>query len=177
MNKTDLDNLSLMDYSVKVRKAARLKDGTALYNGSAAHAEIILTNLWESASENVKVLSQCLSEEVYNSDALIDAAQGFLNRPNTSAVILIEDKPEATNRFYKAMQAHANVTISRVPDSEHGRYDFSMMTVDDESYRFAEDKFEMTAVAAFGDKENGTHLSSVFDLIADFENDSETEQQ
>lgn len=156
---------TLNDYTVRVRLAARECKGTAIYNSSPAHAEIILTNLWANAERHVNLLSQCLNQEVYNSDGLIEAAQQFLSRPNTQAEILIEDTPQATNRFYKAMQAHNNVTIKTIDEGLHSRYDFSLMTADGKSYRFAEDKFEMSAVAAFGDEENAQRLDNVFEEI------------
>ncbi len=171
MNKTDLDNLSLMEYGVRVRTAAYEKNGEPIYNGSADHAEIILTNLWESAESNVKVLSQSLNESVYDSDALIEAAQSFLAKPGATAEVLFEDAPAPTNRFYKALRAHDNVEIKQVPRDQQNRYDFCMTVVDGISHRFAEDKYEMTAVAAFGDELNAKHLGEVFNHIKTFKSE------
>lgn len=156
---------TLGDYSARVRKAARTADGSPIYNSSPAHAEIILTNLWANARAHVNLLSQCLNETVYNSDGLIESAQKFLSREGATAEILYEDEPQATNRFYKAMRAQPNVTMRKIDPSLHGRYNFSLMTADGKSYRFAEDKYEMAAVAAFGDEPNAESLDDVFGQI------------
>lgn len=156
---------TITEYTARVRKAARAKKGTPIYNSSPAHAEVILTSLWASAQSHVNLLSQCLNGDVYNSDALIESAQKFLSRPGTTADILFENEPQETNRFYKAMRAQDNVTMRAIDPELHGFYDFSLMTADDESYRFAEDKFEMSAVAAFGDAVNAKQLNSVFGEI------------
>ena len=163
MSKYQIETLN--EYNARVRSAARKKDGSPIYNSSPAHAEIILTNLWANATTHVNLLSQCMNETVYNSDGVIESAQNFLSRPNATAEILYEDEPSPTNRFYKAMRAQPNVTMRQINPKLHNMYDFSLMTADGSSYRFAEDKYEMSAVAAFGDEPNAESLDRVFGEI------------
>lgn len=161
----DFELETIAEYAARVRKAAREKKGIPIYNSSPAHAEVVLTNLWANATTHVNLLSQCLDESVYNSDGLIESAQKFLGRDGATASILFEDDPQDTNRFYKAMKAQPNVTMRQIEGRFHKLYDFSLMTTDGNSYRFAEDKFEMSAVAAFNDTTNAANLDRVFSEI------------
>ena len=167
MLKSDLDTLTLNEYRVRVQNAARQPDAEPIFNGTPDHAEIILTNLWASAENKVQLISRCFEESVYNSDELIDAAQSFLSRPNTEAEILYEVEPELSNRFFAAISKFDKVKFIPVSEQDRARYDFSFMVADDKNYRYAEDKLEMSAIAAFGDAPNAKHLSNIFDEIVD----------
>ncbi|NOX40767.1 MAG: hypothetical protein GXP05_09695 [Alphaproteobacteria bacterium] len=160
----------MQNYSKIVRRAAALKDGSVIFNGSLAHAEILVRELFRSADSCIKILSGDLNSRVFGSDDVVEQANLFLADPNRKLEVLVEEcsaDDRANHPFYDNffVKKRDNVHFRRVPQDIQDSYDFHLVVADGESYRFEGDKKKHAAIAAFGDKKGASNLDGIFDEI------------
>lgn len=181
----------LARYQQLVDRCARERLNLPIANGSAFHARILITKLFEIAEEEVQIVSGRLTDvnpkgvDVYGYQPAIDAARKFLTAPGTLLSIIaqtgaIDQGPD--NRFLKEVinDVHRNGTVQiYVPKA--GTLDESVphfMVADHSAYRLETGKDALPseeaikAIANFGDAKTGKELSELFsDLQTDLEDD------
>ncbi len=85
--------------------------------------------------------------------------------------ILLEDaNPDEAkdHRFLEEFADHQNVEIRSVPDELQELYECHILVMDEDSYRFEQDRHKHSAIAAFGDMEGSKNLRKVFNSLWEF---------
>lgn len=158
--------MKMFDYRKKVRDAAVRRDGHPLYNGSIDHASVLTEALFEFSNNEVCILTGGLDAHVYGNNEVIEKARAFLSVPNRKVRILVETPSSIDvidHPFIREFNDSDDVEIRKISEVYDISQHFTVM--DGDSYRFEEDKTKYSAVAAFGHREGGEHLLSIFDEI------------
>ena len=104
--------ISIDAYKRLVDRCARERLNHAIANGSAFHARILISKLFEIAKREVSLITGVLRVrtkegiDIYGYAPVIDNAKSFLSDPNTRLSIIIQDVHPVdgnTNRFLKAI--------------------------------------------------------------------------
>lgn len=165
--------MTLKSYARRVRLAALLRDGEPLYNGSIEHATVLASALFEHSSSEVSVFSGKLNAQVFGKDRVIERARIFLSTPERKVRIIVESPDDIDwkdHPFIKAFGDNSDVEIKGL-SNEYVNLPYHFMVMDQDSYRFEEDKNEPTAIASFGDKVGGKHLTNIFNTLWNSAND------
>ncbi len=161
--------MNLAEYRETVRSLASLRDGQPIYNASVDHASVVVENLLANAKQRVDVLSGFLNARVYGRERVVEEARLFLSSKasNRIRVILEQDFPEdrKIHPFFQACSRLPGVELRIAPEDVQNQYDFHFVLVDDDSYRFEQDKTKAAAVAAFGDKEGAENLDGIYEYL------------
>ena len=181
--------MSLGSYQALVDKCASERLDHPIANGSALHAKILISKLFEIAKSEVLLISGSLrianeaGIEIYGFDSVIKNALSFLAKPNTKFSVIVQtgaiDK-DNKNRFLSALiddeKRKGSIDLLVPPKSI---FDFSVphfMVSDGSAYRLetGEDAHtklsanSITAVANFGDKQTAKDLKEYFSELAQF---------
>lgn len=168
MNHDEMDSMSLIEYRARVQRAAALQNKERIYNGTTAHAQIVVESLFDTAREDVCVLNESMNNRVMGHDDTLDRVEVFLTRPNARLRVLVEREPDCGwghSGFLRRFGERENVQVRLVPDAVRQRYNFHFTVVDRKSYRFEPDRRKHAAIAAFGDEPVGQNLASIFEQI------------
>ncbi|MGQ0741895.1 MAG: hypothetical protein ACT4OG_06325 [Alphaproteobacteria bacterium] len=176
---------SLDSYHELVNTCARLRLNFQIANGSAVHARILISKLFEIARREVLLISGTVREasdeqngvEIYPHPPVIEQAQRFLRLPNTSLSILVQtgtiDRGQE-NRFLNAIiNDEARVGIVKILQPKKGSLSTDetphFMVSDRAAYRFETGRDAtptntgISAVANFGDTKGAKGLGELFD--------------
>lgn len=160
--------MSLETYRERVKKLARERKGEPIYNGSVDHAAIIVESMFAEAKSYVHILSEGLNPRVYGPDDVVEQAKLCLAEPNRTMKILIEindlDRLK-THPYFDELADSKNLEVRFVPSELQARYDFHLLVMDGDSFRFEQDKSKHEAIAAFGDSKSAANLESLFQKI------------
>lgn len=158
----------MKDYRAKVKEAARVRDGSPLYNGSLDHAAVLAEAIFANAESEVNILSGSLNARVYGTTAIVEKARQFLSDTTHKVRILIEE-PEAVDPvdhiFVTEFAENDDVQFREMTSEMKLKIGYHFIVMDGDSYRFEEDKKEAAAIAAFGDQAGGKRLTEVFDVL------------
>ena len=171
-------------YQQLVDRCARERLNLQISNGSAFHARILITKLFEIAQEEVQIVSGRLTDtsrkgiDVYGYETVIAAAKKFLANPGTVLSILVQmgsiDRGQQ-NRLLNALitdpKRNGSLQIF-IPKSNI--FDESLphfMVADRSGYRLetgkdaSPEEEAIKAIANFGDPKSGKALSALFDEL------------
>lgn len=157
--------MTMQNYRKKVRQAAILRDGEPLYNGSLDHAAILTEAMFEHAKDKVCIFSGSLNAHVYADKDVLDKIPLFLSESDHKIQIILENPKsidEKDHPFILQYKDHDDVEFRELPKEVSDKVTYHFTVMDDDSYRFEEDKNTPSAIAAFGDKVGGKNLSEVF---------------
>lgn len=155
------------EYENKVRVAALKRDGEPLYNGSIEHAAVLSSAMFEHASKEVCIVSGKLDARVYGNDEFVKKVRIFLSTPGRKVRVVLEEPDcidEEDHLFVKSFAGNDDVSIRKLSD-HHKSIPYHFIVMDEDSYRFEEDKSVPSAVAAFGDKTGGSNLTKLFNML------------
>jgi hypothetical protein len=168
-------------YQQLVDRCARERLNLAIANGSAFHARILISKLFEIAKEKVEIVSGRLTDvnpkgiDVYGFESVIAAARKFLTAPSTVLTIIVQHGSVHRgneNRFLKQVvdDPNRNGTVHLcIP--KIGLLDESVphfMVSDRGAYRVETGKDAkpseeaIKAIANFGDAKTGEELAKLF---------------
>ena len=158
-----------MSYRDKVREAISRRDGTPLFNGSDVHASIIVEEMFLSAEQSMLLLVNSLAERIYGTPDMIRAATAFMERGGKLR-ILVEDgnrfKLDQHPLMCELLPKYRNqIEVALVEQKLAGDQVFNFAVVDDDGYRFEEDRNQVKAVVVFGDKKGAGILESMFEAF------------
>lgn len=160
--------MTLDTYKSKVREAALRRTGEPLYNGSLEHASVLVEAMFEHGNRCVRIFSGRLNANVYGTNEVVEKARLFLSDPSRRIEILLDD-PDGVDRhdhpFVSEFKNNDDVDFKFLPKELADRIRFHFTVMDNDSYRFEEDKAVPSAIAAFGDSEGAGHLSGVYDSL------------
>jgi hypothetical protein len=160
--------VDIKDYRQRVKLLSDIRNGGAIFNGSADHAAIIVENLFRVATHHVRILSGDLDARVYGNHRVVQRAEEFLGHSDHRLDILVErDTFSASHPFVRAIAGNENVAIKLISPEVSEGVPYHFMTADEDCYRFEELKGTHKAVAAFGDR-SAMHLAEIFSQIEPF---------
>jgi hypothetical protein len=122
--------------------------------------------MFEHANEGVSILSGKLDARVFGSRDVVEKARVFLATRGRKLRVIIEnpeDIDEVDHPFVSEFGKNDDVEIKVAPKDVD--LPFHFMVMDQDSYRFEEDKNSPTAIAAFGDRVGGENLNKVFSVL------------
>lgn len=153
--------------------AALCRDGEPLYNGSIDHATVLAAALFEHAADEVCIFSGKLNAHVFGKERVLERARIFLSTPGRKVRILVEspdDIDHSDHPFLVEFGNNDDVEIKALR-TEYSDLPYHFMVMDEDSYRFEEDKDAPSAIASFGDEAGGKHLTKIFDTLWNNSND------
>lgn len=162
--------MQMTDYRKKVRQAALRRDGAPLYNGSLDHAAVLTEAMFEHGKKSVDIFTGRLNANAFATPDVLEKVSLFLSDSTHKVRVLIEE-PEFVDTndhpFVKKYAKHDDVTFKKLSADVAKHIDYHFTVMDGDSYRFEEDKNIPSAIAAFGDKQGGKHLSNIFKQLWD----------
>ena len=157
--------MEIHEYRKRVKALADLRNGGAIFNGSADHAAVIVENLFNVANHHVRILAGDLDARVYGNSKVVQRASEFIGHNDHTLDILIEHNTlSAHHPLVMALKDASNVTVKLIPQSVAEGTPYHFMTADSDCYRFEEVKGSHTAVAAFG-QQSAMTLVKIHDSI------------
>jgi hypothetical protein len=180
-------SVSLETYRDLVKICATRRLNCPIANGSALHARILITKLFEVAEKEVVIVSGSLRDktasgvDVYGYPPVISAAKSFLADPGTQLNIVLQhgvldcgDKNRMLTALVNDPERLGTITLT-IPTL--GVLDSSVphfMIADGSAYRMetgadaAPGVERLTAVANFGDDKTSADLRTFFDEVSEF---------
>ena len=158
----------MKNYRTKVKEAARIRDGSPLYNGSLDHAAVLAEEMFSNAESDVNILSGSLNARVYGTTAIVEKARQFLSDTKHKVRIIIEnpeDVDPVDHIFVAEFAENDDVQFRALPSAMKPDVGYHFVVMDGDSYRFEKDKDHPSAIAAFGDDDGGKRLTEVFDIL------------
>ena len=163
------DGCAMIDeYRELVRSAVRTRSGEPVYNGSVEHATVLAETFFSNAEREVCILSGDLNPRVYGNPEVVRQAKLFLADAGHSAKFLIEDENNLdfkNHPFLEGVKDFSNVEFRVVPTVVQKSYNYHFMTMDDDSYRFEQDRAKTQAIAAFGDIKGAKNIKGIFSIL------------
>ncbi len=156
------------DFKMRVREAVRDRDGRPLFNATLDHASILTEAMFANANDYIWILSGKLNARVYGRSKTVEEAKLFLVDPNHKLRILVENGSKESlkdNPLFTLCEEKENAEVRLVPEKMSKRYDFHAWVMDNNSYRFEEDKTKPEAIAAFGDEDGAQNIKELFKTI------------
>jgi hypothetical protein len=167
-------------YRLKVADVFRSVEGAAEFNGTIDHARIVTEEAFSAAGCSVFVLMHSAASEQFNCDAVVRAAQGFLEKDGSHLRVLCErDFNVKTSAFASAVSECKNVEVRFVPQGVQRRYPFNFFTFDRKGFRFQDDRTVPMAMVGCGNTyaDTVTNLDKVFEEIWGLSQASVAEQR
>jgi hypothetical protein len=171
LNESFIQKLEMeQTYRDYISRLATKRTNEVFLNSSAAHASIVLSNIFQQSENCVKMFAGNLKGEVSNNPQYIDSIVKFLRRNGKLQILLEEydtnNPPEILERirFYKnknlvSIKTHPyELTIS-----SGQKIHFSVG--DNKMYRLETDVDKYLAEGNFGDASTAKFLSDKFDEI------------
>jgi hypothetical protein len=159
----------LLRYRWMVEDAASAQDGRILSNGSAEHAKIVLECLFRTAREQVCLIADQTSDDVYSEPVVMSEVLSFLDRGGRIRAISENDDCNLSEGFWAKLTASPNAEVRTLNDQLTAGYKFHLLLADDISYRYERDRKAREALAAFcpigKPNEFAISLKSFFDLL------------
>ncbi len=166
----EFENKIFESYKEVVGEKAKNKDKEIVSNGSVAHAQVVIENLFLHAKKQINIFSGQLAN-VYESDAILANVGEFLKKNNSKLKILLQDtekggKKIRENAFIKLCKefpkGKCEIKIATEYDKKRKNH---FITVDSRAYRFEPNKKEKKAIACFNDKDFTGRIDEVFKKI------------
>lgn len=167
----------LQEYREKVFSAAEQRDGSEpIFNGTLEHASVVMEAMFKHANERISILTGWLNPDVYAQLHVLVAARDFvLYHERAKVEILIEEYDEwminvhplilVLNRV--AGERTDAIQVKGVPRSVVDSYNYHFMVMDDDCFRYEDDRNKPAAIALFGNRDSAMHLRGIFDVIWD----------
>ncbi|HQV89151.1 MAG TPA: hypothetical protein PLV19_10990 [Nitrosomonas sp.] len=170
-------------YIEKVSELADAHSDELISNGSKDHAKVLIHALLSRAKSEVKLFSSYLSSDIYDDEAILDALDHVINDRKIKLEILLQEPEnsidENTGSYQESKFLNRCVSaVSRPPSDdsqiflkiskkEHKDILSHFMTMDDDAYRFCEDKTNPNrqAVASFKRPKTVSNLKRQFDIM------------
>lgn len=163
--------LHLQDYRALIWDSIRKRDGTPIPNGTLAHATILMEAFFKTAAKQIYILTGELNPRVYGTPEVVASARQFLADADHSLEIIFEgdfdENQTARHPLLSAIGPGAKLKVWKLDPKFRKNVPAHFALMDTDSYRFEADKTQSSAVAAFGDKEFTSLLTTVFQALRD----------
>jgi hypothetical protein len=153
----------LVMYREGVERYLRLKSSTQIPNGQPAHAAILFEIFFKYARDHVRIFCHKLSQRVYNSDSLVDAAKWALDRGRKISVLYQDSEPEDGELLAELRKS--KMVVARAPE-EVRDWNINFAVMDDYAYRIETDRSQCKAIAVMNDPVTAKNYARKFDILA-----------
>ena len=145
-------------YIEKVSELADAHSDELISNGSKDHAKVLIHALLSRAKSEVKLFSSYLSSDIYDDEAILDALDHVINDRKIKLEILLQEPENSIDD---------SQIFLKISKKEHKDILSHFMTMDDDAYRFCEDKTNPNrqAVASFKRPKTVSNLKRQFDIM------------
>lgn len=166
---------AIQEYRNKVVTAANSRDGKdPIFNGSLKHASIVMEAMFRFADKSVHILTGSLNPEVYAQYDVVAAARDFLlyKEDREVRILMEEDVPwlrmthplllvlnQAKRERKDAFQ------VRKVSKSYQEKYKYHFTVMDDDCFRYEEDRTVPAAITVFGRRASARRLQTIFEII------------
>lgn len=155
-------------------------------NSDSDHAVIVLSELFQSAEEEVWILTQTMSDDIYQTKECLYSLEKFLNKENVKLRIILaefDEKKWKSSRISKTLSSYNNgekkkvevyqtkLDISFIVDKDV-RQKINFAVADARSYRFELDIQTREAIGSFNGKSQAERLVDLFNKIIENEEDT-----
>jgi hypothetical protein len=169
------DTMDLQQYKEAVRSLADTKDSHVFTNSGKDHAAIVLSNIFRTAKNQVRIFACNLNGDISSQDEYLRGLYFYIGRGGTIS-LLLEEQPPVTSKAYDAIRQYSNLYPSKVsikrllpeqreklktPNSVH------FTVADDRMYRVETDTTNYLATCSFNDTDFSVTLRSLFDSFAE----------
>jgi len=152
----------LVFYREGVETLMRLKSQSPISNGEPAHAAILFEVFFKNAENHVRIFCQRLSQRVFGSASLVDAAKWALERGKKISVIYQDENPE-DGKLLDELRKSESVLVRAPAEARNWAINFA--TMDEQAYRLERDRLECKAQAVMNDPEIAKRLARKFDEL------------
>lgn len=154
------EELSLNEYAKRLDIALAEGLDFSTFNRDMMHARIVVCTALEHAGDTVLLLSNKLDPDLYAGAWFKESARGFVDRGGRLDVLVESEIGDDHPLRHLEKEAADQVMINRIPDTVVGSYGFNFMVVDDNGYRFEEDRNEHKALVVFN-RRTETHRRNI----------------
>lgn len=165
--------LEIADYAVYLCYLGVTNSSDVFSNHDENHAKIVLSQLLQSAKENIKIYCSEDDLNFFNQPGspLRDTFHDFLkNLGNIQVEVLLENCSTSAINLLKKLSIPDQISIKemtpgakRMIGYQIGQGDFHFMIVDGRSYRYEYDTASHAAICSFDDRPQCQQLSLAFD--------------
>ena len=171
----------LYDYSKAVSYYANNKENNVLSNEGVGHAIVVFENIFRTAENKVSIYAKNIfapNNEVTCSASYIGEVRNFLNKPNTSLQILLQEYDEETSYNVlrdelKKYQDKVTVKVNREKKVKVAGDDVHFCIADGRMYRMEYNTEGRKARCNFNDPDAVTKFQGVFTRLS---NDEKTRE-
>lgn len=157
-------------YRSRVRAARISRSPEVIYNSSHGHAAVLIEELFHAGQAHIGLLCRSLNVDVYGQEAVLNAAQGFVERSGARLVVLVKDAVAADHPFLQQVvndeRYRDQVTfyddIGQVLEGST----FNFMVADGEAYRFERDEAHPNAMACFSGRKIAQPLRDIVEDVS-----------
>lgn len=134
-------------------------------NGRSEHAAVLFENFFKHAESTVRILCQNLSPAVFDTDEVIDAARGAIER-GVLVKVCAQKQIESGSRFFR--EFGSKVEHCKCSSDFTDGPNFS--TMDHKGFRFESDPSKHVASASANNPKLATQLAGIFEKQVCFAN-------
>lgn len=170
-----MDNMEqAADYKKIITRLAEEHIDARIPNGLPQHASILIEAMFLNASEEIRVFTKNLSDDVFGVPDVVSAVKKFLSKPCAKLKILLQQPSDLNNlSTHPLLDAFFNI---RDKEMLHGTVEIRNATgsytkdeanhftvMDNDSFRFETDHHNCKAVANFNEPKIAKKLITAFD--------------
>lgn len=156
-------------------------------NSDSDHAVIVLSELFQSAKEEVWILTQTMSDDIYQAEECLDSLEKFLNKENVKLRIILaefDEKKWTSSGISKTLSSYNNGEEKKVEvyktkldisfsGGDGNRKSINFAVADCRSYRFELDIKARVAIGSFNGEDQAERLVDLFNKIIENKEDTE----
>lgn len=174
------------DYRKIIQRLASDQVNERIPNGAPQHASILIETMFNHAVAEMRIFSKALTNDVYATDEIVDAAKAFFSKSYARLFILLQKKPTSEIEWIKEHKLLLALREIDNPKSDYRniqiRYAKGSYTEDDanhfavmdnDAFRYELDHNNRTAVANFNEPETAKSFIKAFDRAFDLANGNE----
>jgi hypothetical protein len=183
MNKLDFNTFDSTFYQVKMNKAYKSyiddlsKNGkdTLFINSSASHASIVLSAIFKTAKNCIKMLSGNLAGDVSASLSYQNEIENYLDRGGSLEIILDNFSEENPPKILDLLKFHKSINPNKIllkstsakvfKESENGKSQVHFCVADDRMYRLEIDTNKYVAEGNFNNANEVANLTKTFEAL------------
>lgn len=161
MSMSELDT-----YRERVQTAKVTRSPDIIFNSTTSHAAILIEEMFHDAQFDVGMLCRSLNPAIYERADVMNAIQGFLERPGSHLTVMTQTQISAGHKLvdeiFGSDRYSARVTF-KGPNELSSIPPFNFIVSDGRAYRFERDPESHTAVASFNGRNLAAKLAELVD--------------
>ena len=160
--------MSLEEYRSEIIRLIDTRENVSIDNGSAEHAAVIVSAMFEKADKTIRILTRKLDAKIYARPKLLREAAIFIADPSNKCEIIVEDFDRdnfKTHPFVGKFFDHPNVDFYELSEELGNAINTNFATMDDRGIRMEKERGSPKAFANFGDTKFVGKMNSFFNRV------------